>query len=485
MDLTNTCYSQDAEREPARPRRGRAWPGAFSRSVSLAAIGLTLAAAVASANVSIVDRNVTTNTARDGQTITLRYRISSDIETEGWLGATLTSPAGVQVSDPSHESLTADRITIRSGTAWYERQFFINLPPTADHGAYDITWEVHWGQSGFTSSRAEGVLQIREPIPVNVPILMYHKVGPTAHSRYWVSTQRLEEHLRALLERGYTPVTLQDVADYRAGLKSSPSKPVVITFDDGYEDLHTHVWPIVRQSDLRVPITAFVNPGLAGQDNSWDTNIDFNEEPKVRHLTWNQTEALHNSGLFDIQSHTQTHANLLTVSRSERMEELIDSRAELEIRLNKPVRFLAYPWGSGADHSDVNRDVHEAGYFMAAGINNAAETQTRNKWALHRHDIHWKVTATDSSDSANFLFGPNFLNEAGAGGESPHPADTNSDWNLSISEVTAYGAAWRRGDSWPKGPSPIPISYVTHAGALWRGGGSYQYNSGANTWENN
>lgn len=54
-----------------------------------------------------------------------------------------------------------------------------------------------------------------------------------------------------------------------------------------------------------------------------------------------------------------------------------------------------------------------------------------------------------------------------------HPADENRDSLVTISEVTAYGAAWRQGDQWPVGPDPVPIAYVTRAGALWQGGESY------------
>jgi uncharacterized delta-60 repeat protein len=57
----------------------------------------------------------------------------------------------------------------------------------------------------------------------------------------------------------------------------------------------------------------------------------------------------------------------------------------------------------------------------------------------------------------------------------PHPADTlQPTWSITIDEATAYGAAWRRGESWPRPPVPIPIDYVTRAGALWRSGECYQ-----------
>ncbi len=59
-----------------------------------------------------------------------------------------------------------------------------------------------------------------------------------------------------------------------------------------------------------------------------------------------------------------------------------------------------------------------------------------------------------------------------------HPADTNSDFRLAIGEVTAYGAAWKKGDTWTVPPVPIPIGYVTRAGYLWRIGETYRRDVG-------
>ena len=59
--------------------------------------------------------------------------------------------------------------------------------------------------------------------------------------------------------------------------------------------------------------------------------------------------------------------------------------------------------------------------------------------------------------------------------DAPHPADSNpTDYAVSITEVTAYGLAWKLGNNWPGGPNPIPIDYVTRAGTLWKGGELYK-----------
>lgn len=57
-----------------------------------------------------------------------------------------------------------------------------------------------------------------------------------------------------------------------------------------------------------------------------------------------------------------------------------------------------------------------------------------------------------------------------------HPADVDpEDFAITADELTAYAAAWRRGEPWPVGPNPIPHSYVSRAGFLWQAGESYVF----------
>lgn len=57
-----------------------------------------------------------------------------------------------------------------------------------------------------------------------------------------------------------------------------------------------------------------------------------------------------------------------------------------------------------------------------------------------------------------------------------HPADLDpEDFALTADKLTAYAAAWKRGEPWPIGPNPIPHSYVSRAGFLWQTGESYVF----------
>jgi sugar lactone lactonase YvrE len=59
-----------------------------------------------------------------------------------------------------------------------------------------------------------------------------------------------------------------------------------------------------------------------------------------------------------------------------------------------------------------------------------------------------------------------------------HPADLQpADLRITVSELTAYAAAWKRGDTWSVAPLIIPVNYVTRAAYLWRNGETYRYDS--------
>jgi hypothetical protein len=58
------------------------------------------------------------------------------------------------------------------------------------------------------------------------------------------------------------------------------------------------------------------------------------------------------------------------------------------------------------------------------------------------------------------------------------PSDQNEDWALTQEEFNAYAEAWRKGETWHKGPEPIPIDYVTRSGYLQKKGENYKNEGG-------
>src|SRR5690606_40580290 len=78
----------------------------------------------------------------------------------------------------------------------------------------------------------------------NVPVLMYHHVHPLK-SPLNVQPDVFERQLAALKGAGYRSLTMEQFADYLNGAPV-PDESVLITFDDGYKDNHTDVYPLFK-----------------------------------------------------------------------------------------------------------------------------------------------------------------------------------------------------------------------------------------------
>ena len=173
-----------------------------------------------------------------------------------------------------------------------------------------------------------------------VPILCYHRLG-TGNSKMVVSPASFEAQMAWLVRNDYRVVRLADLGAFLAGEQPLPPRAVIITFDDGYESVHRHAFPVLKKYGL--PATAFVYTDFLGGGDA---------------LTWPQLQDLQASGLVDVQSHSKSHRNLIERRPGEtddRYRANIDSemrvpREVLERRLAPlKVRHLAYPFGDAND----------------------------------------------------------------------------------------------------------------------------------------
>ncbi len=193
---------------------------------------------------------------------------------------------------------------------------------------------------------------------VCVPILMYHAVTDSEPDNpYAISKSLFEEHISGLLERGYTPVFLSQLADYVEKGKALPPKPVCITFDDGYTNNYTEAYPILQKYNARA--TIFVIGVSVGKQTYKDTTFEISP-----HFGYNEAREMTKSGLIDIQSHTFdmhqwapyeggiARENILRLDGESVMDYVLklrrdigESRKKIEGELGKKLYAVAYPSG--------------------------------------------------------------------------------------------------------------------------------------------
>jgi len=189
-----------------------------------------------------------------------------------------------------------------------------------------------------------------------IPVLMYHRVveDPPLGSRHgiWVTARQFESQLRSLKERGFSAITLREYRSCMRGDASWPRKPILLTFDDGYEDNYTVAFPLLQRYNCSAVV--FLVADFSQRTNFWD-----NDEPVAPLLSCRQIQEMERGGV-EFGSHTLTHPHLSRVSSKEVFEEMASSKKAVEDLTGREVLSMAYPYG------DVNGDVKtilkETGY---------------------------------------------------------------------------------------------------------------------------
>jgi peptidoglycan/xylan/chitin deacetylase (PgdA/CDA1 family) len=212
---------------------------------------------------------------------------------------------------------------------------------------------------------------------------MYHSVAENGDA-LTVKPASFEEHLDYLQRAGFTTVTLQQVIDHEDGRASLPAHPIVLTFDDGYEDAYGAALPQLKARGMKA--TFFLVSSFLGPDVQHRRS-----EGGKSYLVWQEALALRDAGM-EIGSHTVHHRKLTDLPVHDRRVELEQSKKDLESGLAQPVLFFAYPFTS--QHFRARSAVRTAGYRAAvAGAHGGGD-----RYQLQRITVHRFTTVGDLRD---------------------------------------------------------------------------------------
>ena len=221
---------------------------------------------------------------------------------------------------------------------------------------------------GFVTGTAEdGTLYLAKELSlappkenVNVPVLMYHAVSDDKWG-YWdlfVSPQTMEEELQYMQENGYETIWFEDLShieDYE--------KPVILTFDDGYDDNYTELFPLLQKYNAKA--TIFVIPKAVGSAHK---------------MTAEQVYELSQSGLVSIQSHTYSHGNLSTMNEETLIFEMEASKNYLAALTGQVPYAVCYPEGTKSELSiEVAGRYYDYGLLMNGQLYNTSDDPLRVK----------------------------------------------------------------------------------------------------------
>lgn len=305
--------------------------------------------------------------------------------------------------------------------------------------------------------RRSGVLSLlragRRLRSIFVPILGYHRVWNLSSEPAFdydlnlisADTASFRQQMQFLL-RHYDPIRLSDLMLAIEEGEPLPPRPVVVTFDDGFEDNYTHAYPVLRE--LGMPATMFVSTGLISSDVTfwfdrvsqlilanpgkevgvgldrvvipadregarfatdqvlrllkrvtnrmrletlaeWEQTLGPAAGPGhtaySRPMTWDQIREMASEGI-EFGSHTVTHPVLTRCDDAELEYELTASRDALASELGQVPVSISFPVGGAAAFDERVIDMaRRAGYRIAASyIHGMNAFETLDRFALRR-----------------------------------------------------------------------------------------------------
>lgn len=139
--------------------------------------------------------------------------------------------------------------------------------------------------------------------------LCYHDVrddvdGVVDDDQMAVSTDNLIAQFAWLREHNYHVISLDDITAAKNGQKPLPENAILLTFDDGYKSIYTHVFPLLKQFNYPA-VVALVGKWLETPDGQPVTyGSDKDTKPRNFFMNRDEIKEVHKSGLIEFASHS-------------------------------------------------------------------------------------------------------------------------------------------------------------------------------------
>jgi peptidoglycan/xylan/chitin deacetylase (PgdA/CDA1 family) len=236
-----------------------------------------------------------------------------------------------------------------------------------------------------------------------VPILIYHSISedPMEWDFATISPEKFKEDMQTLKNNGYTTVFFKDIQSAKEGKSKLPSKPILVTFDDGYYDNYQYAYPILQ--DLKMKATIHIVGWSVGRTTHKD-----NITPINRHFTWAEAKEMYDSGAIDIQHHTydlhnptdkKTFSTGVDKLPSEsdwayRMrfkQDVLKEKILIEKNIGNKVIAFAYPYGKWNKVADFV--LKECGIIYTQSVKGGVSDLLKSTYLANRINVPHNLTS--------------------------------------------------------------------------------------------
>jgi poly-beta-1,6-N-acetyl-D-glucosamine N-deacetylase len=202
-------------------------------------------------------------------------------------------------------------------------------------------------------------------------VLSYHEIANPADAitpAYAVTPTNFLRQMDWLRNHGYRFISIDDILASRSGGKPLPPKAVLVTFDDAYQSVYVHAWPVLKM--FRIPAVVSVVGSWLDQKETVD--LDGRKVPRKQLISWEALSEMARSGLVEVGSHSwDLHHGILAnpqgnlepaatnrrwLPAEKRREDeaayrhrietdLARSVADIKRRIGKAPRMITWPYG--------------------------------------------------------------------------------------------------------------------------------------------
>lgn len=192
-----------------------------------------------------------------------------------------------------------------------------------------------------------GVHYTSMEVPKGIPVLMYHKVGNDKDNDAVIAPDLFAAQMKFLKDHDFHPISLQQLYEYMKNGTPVPTKPVVLTFDDGYADTYSIVYPTLKKYGFAG--TVFINAGDVGT-----------------RLTWAQIKEMHDDGIV-ISNHGYNHERMAAMNNEQQYLNIKNGQDALQRQLGIDNKWFCYPYGS--NDANTRAAAEKNGILLAVTMN--------------------------------------------------------------------------------------------------------------------
>ena len=212
---------------------------------------------------------------------------------------------------------------------------------------------------------------------MKIPIISYHSIN-NENCPISLSLKEFEKQLVFFKKNNFHSIHFNEI-------KNTSSKKFIITFDDGYKDLITNALPLLKKYNFKA--TCLIISNLIGKRNIWDEYKENIKDKELMNLSdinyW-----LKNG--MKIGSHSKNHKKLTQLDEKEKMDEIINSKNELESLTGSVIDSFCYPYG--LYNENIVNIVKEKYDFAFTTNRSRFNNNKHNKYLLPRIDMGKKMS---------------------------------------------------------------------------------------------